>query len=190
MAHSLDSARSIVTLWYAGWQVWDGEFGEIRVGGDFAASVEFVPRSSLELAESNTDAQIRHLHSNWYRATAMVLDTSGEAVVLDLGAFRALKWIRPGEGSGGFHPATTVNLELSLNLSGWMDTPWTNRAAELYGSNHTWRVHRILRFSVGDDTGTEIDEAVIETVDSVDQHCLLECSLVGQHPGARGTEWT
>lgn len=167
-----------VTLMYPGWQVWDGEFGPVRVGEDFVASVEFVQRSPLHAVPRDREPQIEHLRDNWYQVVADVLDTSG-AVVLDLGAFRVLRWVRPGETQGDFQPGTRVAFELSLSLNGWPDSPWTNRAAELYGSEHRWHVARITRFAMDSDDATEIDEATLETVDSSGQYCLLECAVVG-----------
>ena len=169
--------RSAVVLMYEGWQVWDGEFGRVYVAGEFGASVEFVQRSALEGAEPGATLQIQRTHSNWYRATARMLDTT-DAVVLDLGPFRALRWVRPGESPGDFTTGDTVSLDLSLNLNAWQGSPWTNRAADLYGSDHRWRVERIVRTTQGLDDAVEIDEAAMETVDGTYQYCLLHCTLV------------
>ena len=166
-----------IILMYDGWQVWDGQYGTVRVGGDLVASVEFVQRSDPRPVQNGSRLQVEHTRANGYLVTAEVLDTTG-AVVLDLGSFRALRWVRPGEGPGDFIPGTTVALELSLSLNGWPDSPWTNRAAEQYGTNHRWHVERILRLSTGREDATEIDEASMETVDSSAQYCLLECSVV------------
>jgi hypothetical protein len=166
-----------VTLMYEGWQVWDNQYGPVRVGEDFTASVEFVQRSPLRTAETGAEPQIEHVVANRYVATARVLDTI-DAVVLDLGSLRALRWVRPGESAGDFTIGTTVSLDLSLSLNGWDDTPWTNRAAELYGTNHTWHVRRIVRRTIDQDDAEDIAEASTETVDSAHQYCLLECSLL------------
>src|SRR5215216_1713909 len=90
-----------VVLMYVGWLVWDNPFGPVRVGGNVVASVEFVQRSALGPAETGSPPHIEHLGENRYRATARVLDTT-DAVVLDLGALRALRWVRPGESPGDF----------------------------------------------------------------------------------------
>lgn len=175
-----------VTLMYSGWQVWDGQYGQtlddphyrpVRADGEMVASVEFVQRSAPRTVQSGSPLQVEHTGANWYLATAEVLDTT-DAVVLDLGAFRVLRWVRPGEGPGDFVPGTTVALELSLNLNGWPESPWTKRAAELYGTDHRWQVERIVRITTDHDDATEIDEASMETVDGVTQYCLLDCSLV------------
>lgn len=177
MTREQEPAPPPVILMYEGWQVWDNPFGVVRVGGDVVASVEFVQRSALAMIDTDAEPQIEQIDTNRYLATAKVLDTT-DAVVLDLGALRALRWVRPGESPGDFRSGSTVALELSLSLNGWPDTPWTNRAAELYGSDHTWRVQRILRLTIDGDNATEIDEASIEAVDSAAQYCLLECSLI------------
>lgn len=52
-------------------------------------------------------------------------------------------------------------------------------AAQLYGTDHTWRVHRIVRRTIGVEDADEIDEATIEAVDSSEQYCLLACTRVG-----------
>lgn len=168
-----------VTLMYEGWQVWDGQYWPVRVGEDFVASVEFVQRSPLRTAATGAEPQVEHVVANRYVATARVLDTI-DAVVLDLGSLRALRWVRPGESAGDFTVGATVAFELSLNLNGWDDTPWTNRAAELYGTNHKWHVHRIVRRTIDQDDAEDIAEASIEAVDSATQYCLLECSLRNQ----------
>ena len=168
-----------VTLMYEGWQVWDGQYGPVRVGEDFVASVEFVQRSPLRTVETGAEPQVEHVVANRYVATARVLDTI-DAVVLDLGSLRALRWVRPGESAGEFTVGTTVEIELSLSLNGWDDTPWTNSAAELYGTNHRWHVQRIVRRTIDIDHAEEIAEASIETVDSATQYCLLECALLDQ----------
>lgn len=164
---------------YEGWQVWDGQYGPVRVGEDFVASVEFVQRSPLRAAEPGAEPHLAHVSANRYVATARVLDTT-DAVVLDLGSIRALRWVRPGESAGDFTVGTTVALELSLNLNAWDDTPWTNRAAELYGTDHTWHVHRIVRRTTEQDDAEDIVEASMEAVDSARQYCLLDCSVVEQ----------
>lgn len=168
-----------LTLMYEGWQVWDGQYGPVQVGEDFSASVEFVQRSPMRSVAIGTEPQVKHIVENRYLATARVLETS-DAVVLDLGSLRALRWVRPGESAGDFAAGTTVALELSLSLNGWDDAPWTNRAAALYGTNHRWRVHHIVRRTIDIDDAEEIAEAAIETVDSATQYCLLECSLLDQ----------
>ena len=172
-----DIARSPVVLMYDGWQVWDGEYGPVQVGGEFVASIESVQRSAPEPVEQDAQLLIEHTDANWCRATARVLDTDG-AVVLDLGSFKALRWVRPGESPGDFTTGDTVSLDLSLNLNAWQGSPWTNRATDLYGTDHRWHVERIVRITQGLDDAVEISEAAMETVDSAHQYCLLHCSLV------------
>lgn len=112
------AAPPSVTLMYEGWQVWDGVYGPVRVGEEFTASVEFVQRSPLSTVELAAEPHVEPLIANRYLATARVLDTA-DAVVLDLGSLRALRWVRPGESAGDFVAGTTVSLELSLNLNAW-----------------------------------------------------------------------
>jgi hypothetical protein len=166
-----------VILMYVGWLVWDGQFSPVRVGGDMVASVEFVQRSALGAVEAGSAPEIEHLGENRYVAIAKVLDTT-DAVVLDLGALRAVRWVRPGETPGDFQAGTTVSLELSLNLNAWQGDPWTNRAAALYGTDHRWLVQRIVRKTVDRDDAQEIEVADTETVESSGQYCLLECTLI------------
>lgn len=166
-----------VTLLYDGWQVWDGQFGRVRVGGDLVASIEFVQRSGLTVVDASSPPRLEQLGENRYRATAHVLDTAG-AVVLDLGALKALRWVRPGESPGDFETGATASLDLSLSINGWPDTPWTNRAAELYGTDHRWHVQRIARMTIDGAEAVEIDAADTDTVDSSSQYCLLECTLL------------
>lgn len=166
-----------VILIYSGWQVWDGQYGPVRVGDDFEAAVEFVQRTPPRPIVEDREPGILHVRANIYMVVADVLDTSG-AVVLDLGRFRALRWVRPGEGPGAFVVGTRVTFELSLNVNGWPESPWTSRAAELYGTDHRWRVHDIARLTIGSDRATEITEASMETVDSAEQYCLVGCSVV------------
>lgn len=170
-----DQPAKTVTLLYDGWQVWDGQLGPVRMGADVVASVEFVQRSALRPVASGTPPGLEHLGDARYLATAEVLDTVG-AVVLDLGVLRAVRWVRPGEDPGDFTAGTTVSLELGLSLTGWPDAPWTNRAAELHGTEHRWRVHRVVRRTAGADDDTDIDEADVESVESSGQYCLLECT--------------
>jgi hypothetical protein len=177
MSEQARGRSPVVTLMYEGWQVWDGHYWPVRVGGDVVASIEFVQRSAPHPVEPGAPLHLEHIDSFRYLATARVLDTT-DAVVLDLGSFRALRWVRPGEGPGDFETGAAVSLELNLGLNGWPDSPWTNRAADRYGTEHHWHVERILRVTTGRDDATEIDEAAMETVDSVNQYCLLECSLV------------
>jgi hypothetical protein len=167
-----------ITLMYSGWQVWAGEHGPVRAGGELTASVEFVQRSRPRVAQSGRRPLLEHTRENWYQAVASVLDTT-DAVVLDLGAFRALRWVRPGEGTGDFQRETAVEFELSLNINPWTDSPWTNRAADLYGTNYRWSVDRILRFSTATGEAVELDEATMETVESSAQYCLLDCVVLG-----------
>ncbi len=166
-----------VTLMYDGWQVWDGHYWPVRVGGDVVASIEFVQRSDAHAVEPDTPLGMEHVDAFRYRATARVLDTM-DAVILDLGSFRALRWIRPDEGPGDFEQGATVSLDLNLGLNGWPGSSWTIRAAELYGIERRWHIERILRHTQGSDEVTEIDEAAMQTVDSSTQYCLLECSLL------------
>lgn len=172
------AAPPSVTLMYEGWQAWDGVYGPVRVGEEFTASVEFVQRSPLSTVELAAEPHVEPLIANRYLATARVLDTA-DAVVLDLGSLRALRWVRPGESAGDFVAGTTVSLELSLNLNAWDDTPWTNKAGELYGTNHGWHVRRIVRRTIDSDDAVDIAEASIETVDSARQYCLLDCVRLG-----------
>lgn len=178
MSEQVAARPADVTLMYEGWQVWDGHYGPVRVGGHFVASVEFVQRSALRDVQAGSPLQIEHTGANHYRVTAEVLDTTG-AVVLDVGSFRALRWVRPGETPGDFETGATVALGMSLNLNGWPDSSWTNRAAERYGIEHRWNVARILRVTEGrDDDAAEINEASMETVESSNQYCLLDCALI------------
>lgn len=172
-----DTRTDAVVLMYPGWLVWDGPYWPVRVGGEFVASVEFAQRSTPEAAGPDHKLQVEHTESNSYRATARVLDAT-DAVVLDLGSLRALRWIRPGEDSGGFSTGDTVSFDLSLSLNGWAGSPWTKRAADQFGTDHRWRVDRIVRLTDGLDDATDIEEADMETVDSDEQYCLLYCSLV------------
>lgn len=165
-----------VTLMYAGWQVWDAPYGVIRVGETFSAAVEFVQRSTLREAGPDHRVGMRHVADNVYVATARVLHTT-EVVVLDLGSVRAIRWVRPGEGSGGFEPGGVVALELSLGLNAWDQSSWTEWASDHYGTNHEWLVERILRKDTNGNEAMEIAEASIKTVDSVGQYCLLDCQL-------------
>lgn len=87
-----DPRTDPVVLAYPGWQVWDGHYWPVRVGGELVASVEFVQRSRPEAAEPGAEPRIEPTGENNYRATARVLDAAG-AVVLDLGSLRALRWI-------------------------------------------------------------------------------------------------
>lgn len=177
MREQLKTLPGTATLLYDGWQVWDGHYWPVRAGGDLVASIEFAQRSVARPVEPTTELGIEQIDGCRYRATAKVLDTV-DAVVLDLGAFRVLRWVRPGEGPGDFVAGDTVSLDLNLALNGWPDSPWTNRAAELYGTEHRWHIIRILRFTQGSSDVTEITEAAMETVESSGQYCLLECSLI------------
>ena len=168
----------VVTLLFEGWHVWSNDYGRVRVGGEFTGSVEFHQRSALEAVEPGRALGIEHLGEIRYRATARVLDTTDDVVVLDLGAFRALRWVRPGETAGDFEAGTTVSLELLLGLDVWEGDPWVTRAAELHGSDHRWRVQSIVRRTKDSDDAVEIEEATIETVDGITQYCLLDCLLL------------
>lgn len=172
------SPEPTVTLLFEGWHVWSNDHGRVRVGGEFTSSVEFHPQSPLAVAEPGRRLGVEHLAECRYRVTARVLDAT-DAVVLDLGAFRALRGVWPGKTAGDFRAGTTVSLELLLGLDVWEGSPWVARAAELYGSEHRWRVRRIVRRTQDRDDAVQIEEATIETVDSSGQYCLLECSLVG-----------
>ncbi|TYL51502.1 hypothetical protein FXB39_09800 [Nocardioides sp. BGMRC 2183] len=163
---------------YDDWLVWDGAYGPVRVGGDFVASVEFIQQSSLLPVAAAAQPHLEHISESRYLATARVLDTEG-AVVLDLGALRALRWVRPGETPGDFETGMLARFELFLGLNPWDNTPETNRAAELYGTDHRWHVHRIVLKTVGQDGEREIDSADTDTVDSdSEEYCLLECTVV------------
>ncbi|TYL51503.1 hypothetical protein FXB39_09805 [Nocardioides sp. BGMRC 2183] len=163
---------------YEEWMVWGLEYGPVRVGGDFVASVEFVQRSALRPAAPGAQPHLEHISESRYLATARVLDTAG-AVVLDLGTFRALRWVRPGETAGDFETGMMATFEVVLALNAWADTPETNRAAQLYGTDHRWRVHRIVLKTIDTGEEQELEEADIDTVDSDDQkYCLLECTVV------------
>lgn len=172
--------RALLTLMYEGWQVWDGDFGElgvVRAGGEVVASIEFVQRSEVRRVAPESALRLEHLEANRYRAVARVLDTE-DAVVLDLGGARALRRVRRDEGPGDFTTGETVSVEVTLGFNGWPDAPWTRKAADAHGTDHRWLVHRITRFSSDHDGAEEIDEASTDTVDSAGEYCLLECSLV------------
>ena len=98
---TLDQQAATVVLTYEGWQVWDGQYWPVQVGGKLVASVEFHQRSEVEPARLGDVPHIEHIDSNNYRVVAQVLAAT-EAVVLDLGFFRAVRWIRPGEDAGDF----------------------------------------------------------------------------------------
>ena len=91
--------------------MWSHDYGRVRVGGEFTSSVEFHQRSALDPVERGRDLGIEHLGDFRHRTTARVLDTADDVVVLDLGAFRLLRWVRPGGTAGDFEPGTTVSLE-------------------------------------------------------------------------------
>lgn len=167
-----------IRLMYSDWQVWAGEHGLVRVGGDFTASIEFVQRSPLQVGQEGAIPHLSHLRDNWYRAVVAVLDTT-DAVVLDLGGgLRALRWIRPGEGPGDFVPGSVVEFDLSLNLNPWTDAPWTTRAAHLYDTDHRWLVRRIVRSNNDGSDPVDLEEATMDTVASSGQYCLLDCTLL------------
>lgn len=171
-------SRPEVTLLYEGWLAWDAPYGVPRVGGELIAAAEFVQRSAVRVVGPGASPGIEEqLGGHVYRVIAHVLDTT-DAVVLDLGACRAVRWVRPDEGPGEFRTGTTVSLELGLGVNPWDQTPWTSRAARLHGTDHRWLVRRILRVSAGKDDATEVDEAGMNTVESTGQYCLLECSVM------------
>lgn len=170
-----------LTLMYSGWQVWDGQYLDdshlpVRVGHTFDATLEFVQRSPLRLVDGNSRLGVEHIEETWYQAVAKVLDTS-DAVVLDFGNFRALRWVRPGESPGDFRTGDVVTLKVSLGLNGWVDTPWTDRAAAAHGALHRWRVEHIARRTIGSNESTPILEASMATVESSEQYVLLTCTL-------------
>ncbi|WP_183093218.1 hypothetical protein [Nocardioides stalactiti] len=170
-----------VVLMYEGWQVWDGQYWPVRVGGELVASVEFVQRSTPTSVEPDSSPRVEHIEGNRYRAIARVLDAT-DAVVLDLGALRALRWIRPGETAGDFSTGDLVSVDLSLSLNGWPTSSWTHRAAELHGTDHRWHVERIVYVTGNPGDAVDLEEASMTTVDADDEHCLLFCTLVDAEP--------
>lgn len=172
-SRTLKQRADTVVVTYEGWQVWDGQYWPVQVGGRLVASVEFHQRSEVEPARLGDVPHIEHIDSNTYRACARVLSTSDEAVVLDLGFFRAVRWIRPGEDAGDFSEGAVVSLNLSLNLNAWPRSEWTNRAASQYGTKHSWHVERIVRVTPGVDDAIDIEAAETTTVESDLQNCLL-----------------
>lgn len=177
MSGGVSEGASVVTVMYDGWLVWDGTYGTVAVGGELAASIEFVQGSTPRVLAPDAPLGLEHLGGNRYHVVANVLDAT-EAVVMDLGPFRVLRWVRPDETAGEFTKGARVALEVSLNLNGWPDSAWTTRADELYHTQHRWQVHRIVRTTAGHDDSTDVEEASTENVDSARQYCELECSLL------------
>jgi hypothetical protein len=70
------------------------------------------------------------------------------------------------------------NPELSLDLNPWPDSPWTTRAADLYGTNHIWSIDRIVRFTTTSGETIELEEANMDTVESFGQYCLPDCVVL------------
>lgn len=152
-----------------------GALGRVRVGDHLRSSVEFVERSTPRRVEDGLEPGVAHLDVNRYRVVARVLEVTDAVVVVDLGVLRALRWVAPG-ASSNFVAGTTVSFELSLSLNSWADNePVTNRAAELFGTDHVWHVQRITGVPIHGGASEEIDEASFDTVEGVFRHCLLEC---------------
>lgn len=162
---------------YDGWLVWDGAYGPVKVGGTFAASIEFVPRTAVVRLDRDRDLAMQHLGENRYQVTARVLEAT-EAVVLDLGALRVLTWVRPGETATDFTAGTTVALEVNLGLNPWEETPWTTRAIAEHGAEVRLHVKRISLWTSGHNYMTDLPEATTDTVDSAREYCLLECHIL------------
>lgn len=165
-----------VTLMYDG--ALAGSLGRVRVGKEFRSSVEFIERSAPEIVEGNEAPQATYLDANRYLVTAKVLEATTSVVVVDLGILRALRWVAPGATSS-FTEGTTATFESSLGLNAWADDqPVTDRAAEMFGTNHKWHVQRIIGVPRHGGGSVEIDEASFDTVEGVFRHCLLECLLM------------
>lgn len=166
-----------VTVMYEGWQVWDGVYGPVAVGGVVTATVEFVLRSRPVPTAAGVHPSMRHLGANRYGVTATVRDV-GEAVVLDLGPLRVLSWVRPGEAPTGFEAGRAVAAEIGLGLNPWDDTPWTLRAVAEHGAAARLQVEGITRHGPGPDDVTDLSTATTDTVDSASQYCLLDCRIL------------
>jgi len=166
----------VITVMYEGWLVWDGVYGPVELGAALPTTVEFLPRTPVVLS-ADREPTMRHLAKNRYQVTAKVLDAT-DAVVLDLGPLRVLKWVRPGETAGDFTAGEMVTLEVALGLNPWDETPWTTRAISQHHAETRLRVERITLWGLEDDFVTELTEATTDTVDSATEYCLLECQVL------------
>lgn len=170
-------SEPVVTIMFEGWQVWDGVYYPVVVGQGFTATVEFSPGTAPVVVDSSTSLSMTYLGESRYAVTARVLDAT-DAVVLDLGPLRIMKWIRPGEAQTDYTTGDTVSLEVMLGLNAWDGSPWTNRAIVEHGAEVRLHVDRITLWGPGHESGTELTEATTDTVDSAHEHCLLDCRVL------------
>ncbi|MBM9458440.1 hypothetical protein JK386_00815 [Nocardioides sp. zg-536] len=99
-----------------------------------------------------------------------------------------LTWAQPGSDVSAYRTGATLTLRLLLTLNAWDGAPWAVTANERFQTDHRWPVSRIVRFTDGSEGGDDIEEAAMELVGSVNQYCLLTCSLVtDEAPAASGT---
>lgn len=174
----IPSAGQTFTLMLDGWLVWDGLYGPLHLGDVFAASVEFAPLSVPVQVDLGSERSLRHLDANRYAAVGVVRESS-ETQVLDVGELRVLRWARPGDALGALTAGATVALEAALNLNPWAEADWSRHATSEQGAMYQWRVERMTRYRVGEGDPTDVRECSTDTVDSADQYCLLECTLLG-----------
>ncbi len=98
---------------FEGWQVWDGVYYPVVVGQAFDATVEFSRGTAPVVVDSRKPPSMTHLGRSRYAVTATVLDAT-DAVVLDLGPLRIIKWVRPGEAQTDYTTGDSVTLEVML----------------------------------------------------------------------------
>lgn len=167
----------VLTIVFPGWQVWDGVYDPVSVGQAFTATVESSFVTVPVVVDSGKRPSMMHLGESRYAVTATVLAAT-DAVVLDLGPLRVIDWVRPGEARTGYTTGDTVTAEVVLGLNAWDGSSWTNSAIEEHAAEVRLHVDRITLWGPGHESGTELTEATMGTVDSAYEHCILDCRVL------------
>lgn len=160
------------------WQVWSGEYGDVRVGGEIVSSIEFTERGTVTtLPSDRPTAPIREwVGQHRYRATAEVVEV-GESVVLDLGDLKVMQWARPTGAADRYRLGEHLELHLDLSLNAWHDAPWVYELARRLDVVYRLRVDEIASYADTSSRPRLVERASTTTVPD-GGYCILRCVRV------------
>jgi hypothetical protein len=169
---------SAIFVGFDGWQVWSGEYGDVKVGNEIVSSIEFTERGAVtELpADRPTTPRRDWVGRSTYRATAEVVEV-GESVVLDLGDLKVMQWARPTGAADRYRLGEHVELELDLGLNAWNDAPWVYEVARRHDVVYRLRVDEIASYADASSRPRLVEKASRTTVPDTG-YCMLRCVRV------------
>ncbi len=169
---------SAIFVGFDAWQVWSGEYGDVRVGRKIVSSIEFTERGAVTKIPSDgpTAPGREWVGRHRYRATAEVVEV-GESVVLDLGDLKVLQWARPTGAADRYRLGEHIELELDLSLNAWHDAPWLYEVARRLDVVYRLRVDEIASYADTSSRPRLVEKASSTTVPDTG-YCILRCMRV------------